>query len=110
MTQKMTDLVKQIVAILMAAFLFLGTLGYAHEAFNPDSIEAFGVFLGAMIPFGVTVYGIYMNTFASRKAFDKAQEKEARRQIEEGEFDPNAGKFNDQTLDVPEDAEDGADL
>lgn len=101
MTQKMTDLVKQIVAMLMALFLFLGTIGYTFEAFNPESIEAFGIFLGALVPFGITIYGIYMNTFAGRTAFDKAKEKEAQRAIEEGEFEPNP---------KAEDAEDGADL
>lgn len=109
MTQKMTDLVKQVVAMLMALFLFLGTLGYTFEQFNPDSIEAFGIFLTAMVPFGVTIYGIYMNTFASRKAFDKAQEKEAQRKIEEGEIDPN-GAPRVVEVDAPENAEDGADL
>lgn len=106
MTQKMTDLVKQIVAILMAVFLFLGTVGYSFEQFNPESIEAFGIVLGAMIPLGVTVYGIYMNTFVARKAFDKAQEKEAQRQIEEGEITPNVVK----EVPVADDAEDGADI
>lgn len=110
MTQKMTDLVKQVVAMLMALFMFLGTLGYTFEQFNPSSIEAFGIFLTAMVPFGVTIYGIYMNTYVNRRAFDLAQEKEAQRQVEEGEFDPNANKFVEVDLDVPEEAEDGADL
>lgn len=110
MTQKMTDLVKQIVAMLMALFMFLGAIGYTFEAFNPSTIEAFGIFLTALIPLGITLYGIYMNTFVNRKAFDKAQVKEAQRQIEEGEFDPNEGKYVVEELDVPAEAEDGADL
>lgn len=110
MTQKMTDLIKQVVAMLMALFMFMGTLGYTFEQFNPTTIEAFGIFLTALVPFGVTIYGIYMNTFYNRKAFDRAQQKEAQRQIEEGEFNPNANKFVLEELDVPAEAEDGADL
>lgn len=110
MTQKMTDLVKQIVAILMAFMLFLGTLGYTFEQFNTSTIESFGLFLTAMIPFGVTVYGIYTNTFAGRKAFAKAHEKEAQRLIEEGEFDPEAGAFVEREVEAPEGVEDGADI
>lgn len=106
MTQKMTDLVKQIVAILTALMMFLGALGYTFEQFNPNTIEALGIFLTALIPLGITVYGIYMNTFVDKTAFDKAQVKEAQRQIEEGYFDPT------QVIEVatPEEAEDGADI
>lgn len=106
MTQKMTDLVKQIVAILTALMMFLGALGYTFEQFNPNTIEALGIFLTALIPLGITIYGIYMNTFVDKTAFDKAQVKEAQRQIEEGYFDPT--KVIE--VDVPEDAEDGADI
>lgn len=106
MTQKMTDLVKQVVAILMALFMFLGTIGYSFEAFNPESIEAFGIILAALIPLGVTVYGIYMNTFVAKTAFDKAQMKEAQRQQEEGYFDPSRVI----EVEVEEDIEDGADI
>lgn len=106
MTQKMTDLVKQIVAMLTALMMFLGAIGYTFEQFNPNTIEALGIFLTALIPLGITLYGIYMNTFVDKTAFDKAQVKEAKRQIEEGYFDPNAVI----EVETPEDAEDGADL
>lgn len=109
MTQKTTDLVKQIVAMLMALMLFLGTMGMNSEYLTPDSIEQFGVLLGALIAFGTTIYGIYMNTFASRKAFDKAQEKEAIRKIEEGEFDPNENAIVEEVY-TPDGVEDGADI
>ena len=109
MTQKNTDLVKQIVAMLMALMLFLGTMGMNVEFLTPDSIEQFGVLLGALIAFGTTIYGIYMNTFASRKAFDKAQEKEAQRKIEEGEFDPNQNVVIEEVY-APEGVDDGADV
>lgn len=110
MSQKTTDLVKQIVAMLMALMLFLGTMGMNSEYLTPESIEQFGVLLGTIIAFGVTIYGIYMNTFASRKAFDKAQEKEAQRMIDEGEFDPEEGALPVQPVDAPDGVEDGADI
>lgn len=105
MTQKVTDLIKQIVAMLMALFTFLGTLGYAFEQFNPNTIEALGIFLTAMVPFGITIYGIYMNTFVDPDAFDKAQMKQAQRQIEEGKF---ANEIEE--VAVADDTEDGADI
>lgn len=106
MTQKMKDLVKQIVAMLTAIMMFLGALGYTFEQFNPTTIEAFGIVLTSLIPLGVTLYGVYMNTFAGKGSFDKAHVKEAQRQIEDGEFDPEEGVL----VDAPEEAEDGGDL
>lgn len=106
MTQKMTDLVKQIVSMLTAVMMFLAGLGYTFEQFNPNTIESLGIVLTSLIPLGITLYGIYMNTFVSKGAFDKAQEKEAKRQIEEGNFDPT--KVIE--VEVAEEAEDGADL
>lgn len=109
MTQKTTDLVKQVVAMLMALMLFLGTMGMNSEYLTPESIEQFGVLLGALIAFGVTIYGIYMNTFASKKAFDKAQEKEAQRMIDEGAFNPEDNIIVE-PVDAPDGVEDGADV
>ncbi|MCA1800062.1 MAG: hypothetical protein LC650_02065 [Actinobacteria bacterium] len=106
MTQKMTDLVKQITSMLTAVLLFLGALGYSFEKFNPSTIEALGIVLTALIPLGITLYGVYMNTFAGKDAFEKAHRKEAQRMIEEGTFDPNEVL----EVEVPEDAEDGADI
>lgn len=108
MTQKQTDLIKQIVAMLTALAPVLALFGLNPEFLTPDSIEQFGVLLGALTALGVTLYGIYMNTFAARKAFDKAHEKEARRMIEEGEFDPDADVVTE--VGAPEGVEDGADV
>lgn len=106
MTQKMTDLIKQITSALTAVMLFLGALGYSFERFNPTTIEALGITLTALVPLGITLYGIYMNTFVQKTAFDKAQEKEAQRLAEEGMFKPNEIT----EIKTPEDAEDGGDL
>jgi hypothetical protein len=109
MTEKMKDLVKQITAMLTAIMMFLGALGYTFEQFNPNTIEALGIVLTSLIPLGVTLYGVYMNTFAGKNAFTNAHEREAKRLIEEGKFDPNEGVLVEE-LDVPAEAEDGADL
>lgn len=86
MTQKTTDIVKQVVGFLTAMSMFLGTIGFAFDWFNADSINAFGVFLGATIALGYTLYAVYTNTFGSKKAFDKAADKAAVRAEEEGEI------------------------
>lgn len=109
MNQKTTDLVKQVVAMLMALMLFLGTIGLNSEYLTPDSIEQFGVLLGALIAFGATIYGIYMNTFYKKSAFKKAEEKEAQRLIDEGAFDPEENVIVE-PVDAPDGVEDGADL
>lgn len=109
MTQRMTDLVKQIVAMLTALMMFMGAVGYTFEAFNPTTIEALGIFMTALIPLGITLYGIYMNTFAGKHAFDKAHEKEVKVLIEEGKFDPNA-EILIQEVDAPDGVEDGGDV
>lgn len=110
MTEKLKDIVKQLTAMLTAVMMFLGALGYTFEKFNPSTIEALGIVLTALIPLGVTLYGVYMNTFAGSTAFDNAHIREAKRLIEEGKFDPEAGVVPVEELDVPEEAEDGADL
>ena len=112
MTQKMTDLVKQVVAMLTALAPVLALFGMNPEFLTPESIEQFGILLGTLIALGVTLYGIYMNTFAGKKAFDKAQMKEAQRMIDEGKFDPNAIYVVEdvEEVDAPDGVEDGADL
>lgn len=107
LSQKHTDMIKLITAFLTATFLFLGTLGYSFEKFNPTTIEAFGIFLGAAIPLGVTFYGIWTNTFTRLEAFQKAQEKEAQRLIEEGMI---ANPNKPIEVKAPAGAEDGSDV
>lgn len=109
MTQRMQDLVKQIVAMLTAVMMFLAGLGYTFEQFNPNTIEALGIVLTSMIPLGITLYGIYMNTFAGKHAFDKAHEKEAKVMMEEGQFDP-AAEVLVENVDAPDGVEDGGDV
>lgn len=116
MTQKMTDAVKQITAALTAIMMFLAGLGYTFEQFNPNTIESFGVVLIALIPLAITLYGIWMNTFTKLESFQKAKEKEAQRLIDEGMFNPYEDTVVPEVqevpveVDVPEEAEDGADL
>lgn len=109
MNQKTTDLVKQILAMLTALAPVVALFGFNPEFLTPESIEQFGVLLGALIALGVTLYGIYMNTFANKKAFEKAKEKEAQRLIEEGAFDPEDNVIVE-PVDAPDGVEDGADL
>lgn len=85
MNQKTTDLVKQVVGFLTALSMFMGTIGFAFDWFNADSINAFGVVLGAGLALGYTLYAVYVNTFAGAGAFDKAAEKAAQRAEEEGD-------------------------
>lgn len=108
MTQKQKDIVKQVVAMLTALMLFLGAVGTNVQILTPESIEQFGLLLGAIIALGTTLYGVYMNTFAGKKAFDKAKEKEAQRMIDEGAFDPEENIIVE--VEAPEGVEDGADV
>lgn len=84
MTQKATDFIKILTTMLTALMFFLGSMGYAFEKFNPETIEAFGIFLAALIPFGYVLYGIWMNTYTRWKSFIKAEEKKRQRLEEEG--------------------------
>lgn len=84
MSQKTEDVVKQVVTALSALMLFLGTVGITFDWFTLDSINAFGVFLGAFILLCITLYGIYMNTYAQLRAFRLAEEKKRQRLAEEG--------------------------
>lgn len=85
MTQKTTDLIKQIGAMLTALAPVIALFGFNPEFLTPESIEHFMILLGAIVTLGFTLYGIYMNTFVQRKAFDIAAEKERQRKLEEGE-------------------------
>lgn len=109
MTQKMTDAVKQITAALTAIMMFLGALGYTFEKFNPTTIETFGIVLTALVPLGITLYGIWMNTFTRLQSFQDAQEKEARRLREEGLIDEFGNPVGVEEVNA-KGAEDGADL
>lgn len=76
------DKVKQYVALfggwLSAVLLFLGTIGFAFERFNQDSIDAFIVVLTASVPFVLAMYGVYKNSYRlSEKA--KRQEDELKK-------------------------------
>lgn len=63
----MDDKIKQYVALfggwLSAVLLFLGTLGFAFDWFNQESIDALIVVLGASVPFVVAMYGVYKNSY-----------------------------------------------
>lgn len=83
MTQKTNDFIKLVTTMLTAFMFFLGTIGYTFEKFNLQSIEAFGIFLAALIPFGYVLYGIWMNTFTRWKAFRLADEKKQKRLVDE---------------------------
>lgn len=83
MSQKLTDTVKQIVTALSTLMLFLGTVGVRFDWFTLDSIEAFGVFLGAFLLLLLSLYGIWMNTYSRWKSFRLAEEKKQRRLAEE---------------------------
>lgn len=85
MKQQTNDLVKIITTMLTAFMFFLGTIGYTFEKFNPQSIEAFGIFLAALIPFSYVLYGIWMNTFTRWKAFMTAEEKKRQRLKDEAQ-------------------------
>lgn len=86
MNQKQTDFVKLVTTMLTAFMFFLGTIGYTFEQFNLKSIEAFGVFLAALIPFGYVLYGIWMNTYTRFKAFQEAEKKKRKRIADEGKL------------------------
>ena len=83
MTQKTADFVNIVTTMLTAFMFFLASMGYVFEKFNLQTIEAFGVFLTALIPFGYVLYGIWMNTYTRWKAFIQAEEKKRQRLQEE---------------------------
>lgn len=84
MTQKVTDLVKQVVTVLSALLSFLTIVGIRFDWFTIESINAFGVLLVAFILLCITIYGIWMNTYYRWKAFRLAEEKKQQRLTEEG--------------------------
>lgn len=79
MSQKVKALVTQIVGMLSALLLFLGTVGIRYEWFTLDSINAFGVFLTAAILLAITLREIWANHFYQWKAFIKAEEEKRKR-------------------------------
>ena len=61
------------ITILLSGFLtsllfFLTTIGVSFDWFTIESIDAFVVFIGAVIALGVNGYAIWKNTYVSRKA------------------------------------------
>lgn len=58
------DIVILVTAALSATMLFLGTVGIAFDWFSEESINAFGVLLGAVIALSIALFGIYKNTYA----------------------------------------------
>lgn len=110
MTQKTTDIVKQVVGFLTALSMFLGTIGFAFDWLTVDSINAFGVVLGATIALGYTLYAVYTNTFGAKSAFRKAAEKAVTRAEEEGEAVVIDITAEVEELEVPEFANDAADI
>lgn len=76
------DKAKQVIALfggmLSAFYTFLMVIGVQLEWFNEKSIEAFGFLLTSITAFGLTVYGIWKNTYlVTPKA--KEQEEELKK-------------------------------
>lgn len=76
------DKAKQVIALfggmLSALYTFLMVIGVQLEWFNEKSIEAFGFLLTSIATFGLTVYGIWKNTYlVTPKA--KEQEEELKK-------------------------------
>lgn len=68
-----TDLTILITSALSALLLFFATIGVAFDWFTMESINAFGILVGALIALGSALYGIYKNTYAlTRKAKNQA--------------------------------------
>ncbi|WP_088005588.1 hypothetical protein [Indiicoccus explosivorum] len=78
MKQKTKDLVEQVVAVLSALLFFFVSIGVTYDWFTMDSINAFGVLLGAVIVLAVNLKGILSNHFPKWAAFRKANEKKVR--------------------------------
>lgn len=110
MTQKTTDIVKQVVGFLTAISMFLGTIGFAFDWLTVDSINAFGVVLGATIALGYTLYAVYINTFGGKGAFKKAAKKAVVRAEQEGEAVVVDITADIEELETPEFANDAADI
>ena len=68
MEDKWKQYVAQFGGWLSALLLFFGTLNVKFDWFNPESISAFQVVLIATFPLAIAVYGIWKNTYLSRKA------------------------------------------
>lgn len=73
------DIVILVTGFLSAVLLFLGTINVYVEWFTADSINAFGVVLGAGIALGGALYAVYKNTYAvTRKARKQAEDLKER--------------------------------
>lgn len=79
MTQKAKDIIKLVIAALAASAPVLAIFGVQFDFLQPEALASIEVFLGAVVTLFIALYGVWMNTFATRKAFDKAEEKKAER-------------------------------
>lgn len=68
MEDKWKQYIAQFGGFLGALLLFFGTINVKFDWFNPESISAFQVVLMASVPFIIAGYGIWKNTYLTRKA------------------------------------------
>lgn len=79
MTQKAKDILKLVIAALAAAAPVLAIFGVQVDWLEPEALARFEVFGGALIALGIALYGVWMNTFTRRQAFEKAEQKKKER-------------------------------
>lgn len=79
MTQKARDILKLVIAALAAAAPVLAIFGVQVDWLEPEALERFEVFGGALIALGIALYGVWTNTFTRPEAFEKAERKKQER-------------------------------
>ena len=62
-----------ITGFLSALLLFLGTVGLSFEWFTTESIDALGLVITAAIPLFGAIYGVWKNTYVSKKAQEQKE-------------------------------------
>lgn len=72
------DIVTLVTGFLSALLLFFGTVGISFKWFTIESIDAFGVLLGAFVALVGASYAVWKNTYVSKKA--KVQKKALERE------------------------------
>lgn len=76
--EKVKQFVGMVGGALASLLMFLGTINIKFDWFTTESVDAFVVVLGAMIPLGFAFYGIWKNTYlVTKKA--KREEEELKR-------------------------------